>query len=114
MNCSKLIGLMFGVLTLLAIGTSEARSHVNFGFGVNIQEQPRYAYVPARYVVEEHYYPQERVVVQHDPYGRIVSEHVYVAPMPARTVYVQPAYRPAYRENVRPASRSFFSFGFFR
>jgi hypothetical protein len=110
MNCSKLIGLSFGVLTLLAIGTSEARSHVNFGFGVNIQEQPRYAYAPARYIVEEHYYPQERVVVQHDPYGRIVSEHVYVAPMPARTVYVQ----PAYRERVRPASRSFFSFGFFR
>ena len=110
MNCSKLIGLKLGLLALLATGTIEARSHVNVGFGVNIQETPRVAYAPARYIVEEHYYPQERVVVQRGPYGRVISEHVYVAPMPARTVYVQ----PAYQTHVRPASRSFFSFGFFR
>ena len=108
MNCSKLIVISFGVLSLFVIGTSEARSHVNFGFGVNVQERPRYAYAPA--YVEEHYYPQERVVVQHDAYGRVISEHVYVTPVQSRTVYVQ----PAYRERVRPATRSFFSFSFFR
>lgn len=98
MKLSKLIGISFGLLTLLAVGTSEARSYVNFGFGVNVQERPRY--------VEHYYYPQERVVVQHDPYGRVISEHIYVSHVPAQTVYVQPVYRPA--------PRSFFSFGFFR
>lgn len=102
MKLSKLIGFSFGLLTLLVVGTSEARTHLNFGFGLNVVE-PRYAYAP--YYVEDYYYPQERVVVQQDPWGRTISETVYVTPVPTRTVHVRPAYRPA---------RSFFSLGFFR
>lgn len=103
MTFSKLIGLSFGILTLFAVGTSEARSSVNFGFGINVQP-PSYAYEP--YYVEEYYYPAERVIVHQDPYGRTISEHVYVAPRRTRAVHVRKAYRPA---PVRP----FFSLGFF-
>lgn len=81
---------LFALLTLLTVGiaTAEARTHFNFGFGVNVV-QPR----SHHYYVEEYYYPQERIV--------------YVEPMPVRRVHVVPAYhRPAV---VRP----FFSLGLF-
>lgn len=100
---SKLIALSFGLLVLLTAATSEARTHINFGFGVNVVN-PRPVLAP--YYVEEYYYPQERVVVQQDPYGRTISERVYVEPV--RTVFVERPY------HIVPAPRPFFSFGFFR
>lgn len=97
MKLPTLIGLSFGILTLFAIGTCEARTNVNVGFGVNLPQPHVY--------VEDYYYPTERVVVQQDPYGRTISETVYVTQAPVRTVRVRPAYRPAGLS---------FSFGFFR
>ncbi|MBA2728092.1 MAG: hypothetical protein H0U49_07970 [Parachlamydiaceae bacterium] len=95
MRLPTLFGISFGILTLFAVSTCDAR--VNFGFGVNL-EQPRCTYV------QEYYYPTERVIIQQDPYGRTISEHVYVTHAPVRTVQPRPAYRP----NLS------FSFGFFR
>lgn len=102
---SKLIGISFGLLFLLTAATGEARSHFNFGFGINVVN-PRPVMTPC--YVEDYYYPQETVVIQQDPYGRTIRETVYVAREPVRTVHVDRNYR------VIPGSRSFFSLGFFR
>jgi len=98
MKLAALLGISFGIFALLTIGKCEAGSNVNFGFGVNLP-QPSYTYV------EDYYYPAERVVIQQDPYGRTISERVYITQRPVRTVQVRPAYRP---------SGLSFSFGFFR
>lgn len=87
MKLPALIGISFGLLALFASQNCDAR--VNFGFGVNLQ-QPSYTYVE-----QDHYYPTERVVIHQDPYGRTISEHVYVTPAPVRTVHVRQAPRPS-------------------
>lgn len=106
MKLSKLIGISFGLLTLLTVSVCEARSHVNVGFGLGLQ-QPSYAYAPQ--YIEEYYYPAERVIIHQDPYGRTISEqHVYMAQPVRRAVQV----RPVYRERVRPVQTQL-SLGFF-
>lgn len=100
----KLISIGVGLLVLLTAMTAEARTHFNFGFGVNVlNSQP-----VAPYYVEDYYYPQETIVIQQDPYGRTLRETVYVAPQPIRAVHVDRRYP------IGHAPRPFFSFGFYR
>lgn len=81
----KLIGLTFGLLTLLAISHAEARTHTSFGFGANILPPPVYV---------QEYYPVQRVIVE--PGHVVAGSRVYCEPVPVYrervVVYPRPVY----------------------
>jgi hypothetical protein len=106
MKKSKIIGLTFGLLALLAVAHAEAHTHISFGFGANILPPPVYVqeYYPASII-------QERVIVQPAPMHVAAGSRVYYEP-----VHVM---QPVYRERVvvypRPVyTNPMFSFRFSR
>lgn len=90
MKKSKIIGLTFGLLTLLAIAHAEAKTHISFGFGANVLPTPVY--------VQEYY--RAPVAVQ-----RVIVEPQHV--IAGSRVYYEPA--PVYQERVIVYPRPIFA-----